>query len=234
MIGTVLVLGGGGFSTLGAASAIDAHLLALTGKPKPKVCFVPTASGDADAYCESFVEAFAGRAETSVLSLFCHDPWGYRDPATLLDQDVVYVGGGSVANLLAVWHLHGLPQILRAAAARGTILAGISAGMNCWFEGSSTDSFGRPLTPLAEGLGFLPGSACPHYLEEEDRRALYLDWVASGVLGGGYAADQHVALRFEDGRLVDAIAEVPGHTAYRVERRGDIAVETELAVRLVA
>jgi peptidase E len=232
MIGTVLVIGGGGFSTLDEASAIDDHLLSLTDNPEPKVCFVPTASGDADPYSERFEKAFAGRARTSVLSLFCHDPWGYSDPAMLLDQDIVYVGGGSTANLLAVWRLHGLPEILREAARNGTILAGISAGMNCWFEASSTDSFG-PLS-LVDGLGFLPGSACPHYLEEPDRRDMYLGWVASGALPDGYAVDQHVALQFEDGVLVGAIAEREGHAAYRVERRGDTAVETELAVRVLA
>lgn len=231
MIGTVLTLGGGGFSTLDDASAIDDHLLTLTGKDEPKVCFVPTASGDADTYVERFLAAFTGRAQTSVLSLFCHDPWGYSDPAMLLEQDVVYVGGGSTANLLAVWRLHGLPDILRTAAANGTILAGISAGMNCWFEGSSTDSFGRPLAPLADGLGFLPGSACPHYLEEGDRRERYLSWVASGALPGGYAVDQHVALVFRDGLLVEAIAEDASHPAFRVERGTDGAIETELPVR---
>lgn len=232
MIGTVLVIGGGGFSTLDEASPIDDHLLSLTDNPEPKICFVPTASGDADLYSERFEKAFAGRARTSVLSLFCHDPWGYTDPAMLLDQDIVYVGGGSTANLLAIWRLHGLPDILREAARNGTILAGISAGMNCWFEASSTDSFG-PLS-LVDGLGFLPGSACPHYLEEPDRRELYLGWVASGALPHGYAVDQHVALLFEDGRLVDALAERPGHSAFRVERKGDTAVETELPVRLLA
>ena len=233
MIGTVLALGGGGFSTLDAASAIDEHLLSLTGKDEPKVCFVPTASGDADPYIESFVAAFTDRAEISVLSLFCHDPWGYRDPALLLTQDVVYVGGGSTANLLAVWRLHGLPDILRTAAANGTILAGISAGMNCWFEASSTDSYG-PLAPLPDGLGFLPGSACPHYLEEEDRREKYLGWVASGALPDGYAVDQHTALVFQDGPLVEAISEEPDHPAYRVERGPDGVVETALAVRVLA
>jgi peptidase E len=234
MIGTILVLGGGGFSTLDATSPLDDHLLSLADNPDPRVCFVPTASGDADSYSERFVAAFAGRAQTSVLSLFCHDPWGYTDPATLLEQDIVYVGGGSTANLLAVWRLHGLPEILREAARNGTILAGISAGMNCWFEGSSTDSFGRPLAPLADGLGLLPGSACPHYLEEGDRQELYRGWVASGALPDGYAVDQHVALQFEDGALVDAVAEREGHSAFRVERRGDSVPETEIPVRLLA
>ena len=234
MIGTVLALGGGGFSTLDEASAIDDYLLTLSGKDNPKVCFVPTASGDADPYIERFFAAFEGRAQTSVLSLFCHDPWGYLDPAMLLTQDVIYVGGGSTANLLAVWRLHGLPDILRTAATNGTILAGISAGMNCWFEASSTDSYGRPLAPLSDGLGLLTGSACPHYLEEGDRREQYLGWVASGALPDGYAVDLHTALVFRDGRFVEAVSEGADHPAYRVERGPDGVVETELPVRLLA
>ncbi|MEK8226044.1 peptidase E [Oerskovia sp. M15] len=185
MIGTVLALGGGGFSMSDdGTSAIDDFLLELTGKDRPSVCFVPTASGDADGYSQRFEAAFSGRAETSVLSLFCHQPWGYAEPKMLLEQDVIYVGGGSTANLLAVWRLHGLPEILTEAAANGVILAGISAGMNCWFDGSSTDSFG-PLAPLTDGLGFVRASACPHYLGEPGRRETFQGWVADGSLGVG-------------------------------------------------
>ena len=231
MIGTVLALGGGGFSMSDdGSSAIDDHLLDLTGRSVPKVCFVPTASGDADTYAQRFEAAFAGRAETSVLSLFCHEPWGYTDPQMLLDQDVVYVGGGSTANLLAVWRLHGLPALLEKAAAGGTILAGISAGMNCWFSSSSTDSFG-PLAPLDDGLGFLAGSACPHYLGEPGRRESYLGWVGAGVLPGGYAVDEYAAARFVDGELVEAVCERPDRPVLRVERGHDGATETPVAVR---
>ncbi|MBD8077828.1 peptidase E [Cellulosimicrobium arenosum] len=165
--------------------AIDDLLLELTGKDRPRVCFVPTASGDGDGYCQRFVAAFSGRAEPSVLSLFCHEPWRYVEPTMLLEQDVIDVGGGSTANLLAVWRLHGLPEILAEAAANGVILAGISAGMNYWFDGSSTDPFG-PLAPLDDGLGFVRASACPHYLGEPGRREKYQGWVADGSLGAGY------------------------------------------------
>lgn len=232
MNGTIVTLGGGGFSDAHRDSAIDDFLLDLTGASTPKVCFVPTASGDADGYSQRFEEAFAGRATTSVLSLFCHDPWGYLDPEMLLDQHLIYVGGGSTANLLAVWRLHGLPDILRRAAEHGTVLAGISAGMNCWFEQSSTDSFG-PLAPLDDGLGFLPGSACPHYLGESERRDQYLGWVASGALKDGWAVDDHTALVFRDGEFLEAIGEQDGHPAFRVERRRDEALETALDVRLL-
>ncbi|QAY71050.1 peptidase E [Xylanimonas protaetiae] len=218
MLGTVLALGGGGFSMSDdGTSAIDDFLLDLTGKDHPRVCFVPTASGDADGYSQRFEAAFAGRAETSVLSLFCHAPWGYADPKVLLEQDVVYVGGGSTANLLALWRLHGLPSILAEAAAHGTVLAGISAGMNCWFDGSSTDSFG-PLAPLADGLGFVAGSACPHYLGEPGRRERYQRWVADGSLEAGYAVDDHAAILFRDGVFVEAVAEQDDRPVFRVER----------------
>ena len=125
------------------------------------------------------------------------------------------------------------PAFLRRAAAQGTILAGISAGMNCWFEASSTDSYG-PLAVLPDGLGFVRGSACPHYLEEPDRRDQYLAWVASGALPGGYAVDQHAALVFTDGVLVEGVAEEPGHHAYEVRRTDQGAVETEIPLRPLA
>jgi peptidase E len=167
-----------------------------------------------------------------VLSLFCQDPWGYTDPSTLLDQDLIYVGGGSTANLLAVWRHHGLPDILSQACAQGTVLAGISAGMNCWYQASSTDSYG-PLAPLSDGLGFLPGGACPHLLGDEDRRASLCRWVATGEMPTTYAADDHVALVWRNGTLVEAVGEAEGHPALRVERAGDDAVEHEIPVRLL-
>lgn len=180
-------------------SAIDDFLLDLTGKDHPRVCLMPTASGDADSYAQRFEAAFAGRAPTSVLSLFCHEPWG----------------------------------LLREAAANGTILARISAGMSCWFDGSSTDSFG-PLAPLADGLGFVPASACPHYLGEPERPEKYRGWVADGSLGEGYAADDYTALLFRDGEFVEAVAERPGHPAFRVERVGaGESQEVDLPVRLL-
>lgn len=195
--GTIVTLGGGGFSMSDdGTSAIDDLILDLAGATHPRVCFVPTASGDSVGYVERFEAAFAGRARTSVLTLFGNPD--YLPAGHLLEQDVVYVGGGSTANLLALWRLHGLPDVLARAAANGTVLAGISAGMNAWFEASSTDSFG-PLAPLRDGLGFLPGGACPHLLGEPGRRESLLCWVAAGELPTTHAADDHVALVWRDG-----------------------------------
>lgn len=214
------------------ASLIDDHLLALTRTRRPKVCFIPTASGDSPTYCARFEHAFAGRAQTSVLSLFCVEPWGYTSPSMLLDQDAIYVGG-STANLLAVWRHHGLPEILRQAAAQGTLLAGISAGMNCWFEASSTDSYG-PLAPLRDGLGFLSGGACPHLFGSEDRWPSLRTWVASGEMPMTHAVDDHVALLWHNGVLTEAWGEEEGHSAFRLELRGTSVVDHEIPVRLLS
>ena len=236
MEGTILTLGGGGFSMSGRKSPLDDHLLALTGDRRPRVCFVPTAGGDERDYMEYFQDCFHGRAETHVLSLFGRVDSKIRnltsDPNRVLDMDVVYVGGGSTANLLAVWRLHGMPGLLEKAAAQGTILAGQSAGMNCWFEESNSDSFG-PLSPLPDGLGFLPGSACPHYDGEPERRPSYLRMVESGDLQGGHAAHDHCALLWRDGELVEALSERRGAHAFRVTRDDGRAHEEPIPARFL-
>lgn len=227
MRGTILTLGGGGFSmSEDGSSLIDDLLLEMTGKDRPRVCFVGTASGDSAEYAERFCDAFAGRAETSLLTLFGRPSQPFTAPSHVLSQDLVYVGGGSTANLLALWRLHGLDRALAKAAAGGTILAGISAGMNCWFEASSTDSFG-PLAPLRDGLGWLPGSACPHYFGEDGRAERFRAWIADGTLPAGHAADDHVALLWRDGELIEAVGERPGGEAFVVT----VAGQTPLPVR---
>src|SRR5690606_2650477 len=228
--GTFVTLGGGGFSAEGRVTPIDELILSTAGGGKPAVCFVPTATGDDVEYAARFERAFAGRARTSVLSLFCRDPWGYTDPSMLLDQDVIYVGGGSTANLLAVWRLHGLPDILAQAERNGAVFAGVSAGMNCWYHGSSTDSVG-PLAPLPDGLGMLPGSACPHYCGEAERQESYRRMVRDGELPAGHAADDGVALIWRGGELVEAVSERPNGQAFAVARDGDDVVERPLPVR---
>lgn len=227
--GTIVALGGGGFSMSETGeSAVDDWLLERAGRVRrfrdasalPRVCFVPTASGDARDYIERFEAAFAGRAQTHVLSLFGQSPWDYADPALLLDMDLVYVGGGSTANLLSLWRGHGVGERMRDAAAGGTILAGISAGANCWFEASSTDSFG-PLAPLTDGLGFLRGSVCPHFHSEPGREESVLRWIADGSLPSpGIAIDDHAAVVYEDGRATSVMVESDGAAAYSIDRHG--------------
>ncbi|GEP37471.1 putative peptidase YgaJ [Nocardioides psychrotolerans] len=224
-VSTIVALGGGGFSMEPDNPILDDHVLSLATRRRgngglPRVCFVPTASGDAESYVDRFLAAFEGRAETSSLQLFHLEDLTHVDLRSfVLDQDVIYVGGGSTANLLALWRLHGLDEIFAAAAAGGVVLAGVSAGMNCWFEASVTDSFG-PLAPLQDGLGFLAGSACPHYDGEAERRPTYVDLVATGTLPAGFAADDGCALVFRDGELLEAVSSRPGARAWRVHLAG--------------
>ncbi len=227
----IVAMGGGGFSMEPDNPLLDDFILSLTGKPKPKVCFVPTASGDSDVYTERFFEAFpAERAQSSHLSLFKRTIADLRE--FVRTQDVIYVGGGSTANLLAVWRAHGLDAILREAWEAGVVLCGVSAGALCWFESGSTDSFGSGLSPLQNCLGFLPGSFCPHYDGEALRRSTYQQFIAGG-LPGGYAADDSAALHFVGTELVEAVSSQPNARAYRVERPGDSVTETPLAARFL-
>src|SRR3984885_3356236 len=166
----VVAMGGGGFSMEPENPLLDRFVLSLVRASPPRVCFVPTASGDAEGYVARFYRAFTGLdCRPSDLPLFGRTIGDLE--SFVLGQDVIYVGGGNTANLLAVWRVHGLDRILRTAWEQGIVMCGLSAGMNCWFEGSVTDSFGlSQLAPLHDGLGLLPGSACPHFDGEEQRR----------------------------------------------------------------
>lgn len=178
---------------------------------------MPTASGDAPAYLDQFLSAFQSRAcEPSFLPLFRRELDDAALRTFLLSQDVVYVGGGNTANLLAVWRAHGVDRLMCEAYDRGALLCGISAGANCWAEGSHTDSFG-PLTFLQDGLGLLSGSVCPHYDSEPGRRSSYQAAVATGALPAGWALEDGVGALFVDGLLTEAVTRTPQAHLYRVE-----------------
>jgi dipeptidase E len=220
----IVALGGGGFSMEPRNPRLDDYILRLTQKPRPKVCFIPTASGDSLRYINQFERAFASKAETSHLALFRRTVTDLK--AFLLALDIIYVGGGNVANLLAVWRLHGVDRILRLAWQNGVILCGVSAGMNCWFEGCVTDSFG-PLAPLRDGLGLLPGSARPHYDGEKERRPAYHRFIASG-LPGGLAAEDGAAIHFVSRNILRCVSSRPNAKAYRVQLTKGAIAETPL------
>jgi dipeptidase E len=227
----IVAIGGGGFSD-GEDPELDDFILSLTGKDEPRVCFLGQASGDDPGYFARFVDAFAGRAKPTRLKLFNRDVVDLE--RFLLDQDLVYVGGGNTANLLAVWHLHGLDRALRAAWEAGVVLAGLSAGSICWFEAGTTDSFGKDLQPLTNGLGFLPGSHCPHYDGEATRRPAYHHLVGEGLLPDGWAVDDGAAIHFVGTDVREVVTAREGATAYRVERSGDGVTETRMDARLLA
>jgi len=229
----IVAMGGGGFSQEPDNPLLDRYILGLARDDHPAVCFLPTASGDAAGYIERFHAAFAPLPCTPThLSLF--DPPTPDLRSFVLAQDVVYVGGGNTRNMLVLWREWGLDRILREAWEGGIVLAGLSAGAICWFEQGVTDSV-RPGSLIAiAGLGFLPGSACPHYDGEEGRRPNYHRLVEGGALGAGYAADDGVALHFVDRRLAHIVSSRPKAWAYRVEKVGAAVREAPLRPRYLA
>ena len=200
---------------------LDRYILASANKPRPRVAFVATASGDSRDYVRRFYLAMEKhRCRPSDVSLFRLDTDPRPPVARLLEQDVIYVGGGNTANLLAIWRLHGVDKAMRQAWRRGAVLCGVSAGMICWFESSVTDSFG-PLRELRDGLGLLPGSACPHYDGEANRRPTFHRLVREKILPGGVAADDGAAVHFVGRRILCCVASRPHARAYRVRARWD-------------
>lgn len=225
----IVAMGGGGLSVAGDDGALDDYVLSLTRKGKPRVCFLATAGGDNRDYIVRFYEAFpAKRATASHLPLFGVPRNGIRE--FLLSQDVIYVGGGNTANMLAVWRVHGVDRVLREAWRRGIVLTGVSAGMLCWFEGGVTDSFGRPLSAIRDGLGFLKGSACPHYDGEKDRRPIYHRLLRRG-LPAGVAADDWAAIHYVGVKIYACIGTRPNARCYRVLVRGGVVSEEEMKTR---
>jgi dipeptidase E len=227
----VVAMGGGGWMM--DDPALDRAVLALTDARRPRICFVPTASGDHPA-SERFLEAFpASGFDASILRLFDRDVADID--AFLGEQDVVYVGGGNTVSMLAVWRAHGVDRALRAAYDAGVVMAGMSAGANCWFEASTTDSYllGRA-DLLLDGLGFVPGSFTPHYGSEPARRPAVLELVASGALPPGFACDDYAAVHMVDGAFAEAIRSRPDARAFRVVPGDDGTREEPLEARTIA
>jgi len=226
-------MGGGSHSMVQGKPVFDRFLLSLARSARPRVCFVPTASGDAESYVTRFYRAFSALdCRPSDLQLFERT---IDDLETfVLEQDVIYVGGGNTASMLAVWRVHGLDRLLARAWEQGVVLCGLSAGMNCWFEQCVTDSFYVDrLAPLPDGLGLLPGSACPHFDGEEQRRPAYHRFIESGELEPGWAADDAAALIFSGTAVEEVVTSQVGATAYRVERGDDGVIERRLDARLL-
>lgn len=238
MQGHIVALGGGGFSVDPDNPLLDDFILSLSRRKPARVCFIPTASADSATYLVRFYRAFsARRCVPTDLTIF--DPPSLpRRPARTADlkafvaaQDIFYVGGGSTANLLSLWRTHGLDRLLSKAWRSGAVLAGISAGMLCWFEDGLTDSFGG-YEPLRDGLGLLEGAACPHYDGEPLRQAAFHRMVRSDRVSG-YAADDGVGLHFVGKRLHEVVSASPTARAYRVTVRRGKVVETPLPTRLL-
>ena len=210
---------------------LDDYVLALTGAARPKVCFLPTASGDADHYVVRFYRAFpASRCQASHISLFRRET-GVADPrAHLLDQDVIYVGGGSLVSLLGTWRAHGLDGYLREAWEAGVILCGGSAGALCWFS-QALSGFHEGPSRQIDALGLLPYSIAVHYHEERGRRDSFIDAVGAGMVAG-YGAGDSAALHFVDDRLSEVVSSrAEARAAFVAPGLGGLAEEHELEVR---
>jgi dipeptidase E len=227
----IVALGGGGFSMERDSSLLDDYVLSLTGASRPRVCFLPTASGDADHYVVRFYRRFSPTCDASHLSLFRRDQGtdGVEDDLAthLLSQDLIYVGGGNMLSMLGAWRAHGLDAILRKAWRRGIVMCGPSAGSLCWFDQALSAFHGAPR--IVRGLGLLPYSNCVHYDAEPERRAEYHRFVADGMRPG-FAAEDGVALHFRGTDLARVVSSRRDGAAFLVEHDGKRVRETRLEV----
>jgi peptidase E len=234
MVSRILTLGGHDFTSRPPDRAVSELMLRLATERadgRPRICILPTASGDTSEQIGRFYAAFGERpCEPSDLSLFRlgRRPMALRDH--LLAQDLIYVGGGSMVNLLAVWEAHDLSAILSLAWRQGIVLAGQSAGALCWFESGITKSSGRP--EAEAGLGLLQGSLCVHYNNEPERRAAYLEAVTNGM-PNGYGLDDYAGLLWEGGGPPSAVTARRGARAYRVTSSDTGVVESPLPARFL-
>jgi dipeptidase E len=225
----IVAFGGGGFSMESGNPMLDDYVLGLTGSAQPRVCFLPTASGDADHYVVRFYNAFREGARPSHISLFRRERGVSDMRAHLLAQDLIYVGGGSLLSLLGVWRAHGIDEILRDAWQAGVVLCGLSAGSLCWFAEAVSGYQGE--VHRVDGLGFLSHSNAVHYGEGERRMAFHRHLLDG--MPAGYAAEDGTALRFVGDELVEVVASRPEARAFKLERRGSRVVETRLATRFL-
>ncbi len=218
----IVAFGGGGFSMEAGNPLLDDYVMSLTGVDRPKVCFLPTASGDADHYIVRFYRHFACSADASHISLFRRDRGcgAVQDDIAehLLQQDLIYVGGGNVVSMLGAWRAHGLDEALAEAHARGVVLCGLSAGSLCWFTESLTAFHGAP--KRVDGLGLLPFSNCVHYDAEPERAVEYKRFVGDGMRAG-YAAEDGAALHFEGDQLTRVVSSRARARAYFVDADGE-------------
>jgi dipeptidase E len=228
----IFAMGGGGFTMEPSNPLLDDFVLSLADVGEPRILFLPTASGDITSQINAFKSRFSERAcVPEYISLF-HLRDTRRPLAEIVqEQDIVYVGGGSMRNLLALWQAHGLDEMLIHAWERGTVLAGLSAGAMCWFQGGVTRSSGPP-EPIA-GLGVLDGSLSVHADGEPERLPVWLSSVRDGALPGGWALDDGVGLLFRGQSLERTVSSRPGAEAQRADAIAGELLRQRLDVELL-
>ncbi len=227
----IIAIGGGGFYRDPENLGLEGYIIQQTGTVEPRVAFVPTASAEPDNYLVSFYTAFLKLGcRPSHLSFFKRTP-DLR--SYLLSQDMIFVGGGNTKSMLAVWREWGVPEILREAWDSGIVLTGVSAGAICWFEQGVTDSWAGELRPL-DCLGFLPGSCCPHYDGEANRRPSYHRLLAGGEIASGVAIEDWTGVHYQETEVHRVVASKPGARAYSLRVVNGSVQEVPLAADYLA
>ncbi len=213
---------------------IVSYVRTLTGKSKPRICFLPTASADDPRIAVYWYRMCAGIEVVPFVQNMFISSYSFKEgwDEILLSMDAIIVGGGNTLNMLAIWKAQGIDSILKEAWDRGILLGGGSAGSLCWFEEGTTDSRPKELTKI-ECLGFLKGSHSPHYDGEKERRPEYHKLIKSGFLKPGYAVDNHAAIYFEDNKVSRVVATDKRSKAYFVDISGGEIRETPLAVEVI-
>ena len=232
MSGPIVAMGGAEFVMRAHNEALHDYVLGLAPKPEPKICLLPTASGDPQEQITSFHAAMDRRSCVATsISLFRLGEIKIDLAAHLLDQDIVYVTGGNMVNLMALWREHGLDEILPEAHRRGTVLCGYSAGSMCWFDWGVSRGVGKPVA--TRGLGLLEGSHCVHYSQDPPRRSAYRELLGTGEVPAGLALDDHAGALFRDGTMVEAVRSRESARAFHVAAGAGGVVETPLQTRFV-
>ena len=205
--------------------------LSMTEKVRPRVTYLATATGDMESEYARHYQAFGDAGcEVTALRLFPQPSANFEE--AVLGADLVWVGGGSVANLLALWELHGLDNYMRTAWEQGVIMGGRSAGSLCWFTGGNTDSYSNDLDPVTNGLSLLPYANSVHYSGEPRRRETFQNWMKDGTLPSlGYATDDRIGIWFEGLEPTTVVSDIPvdpqsGPAAYKVELLNGEITET--------
>ena len=218
----IIAIGGGGFGRSPGEGVIEKYILGQSDKEKPNVCFIPTATGDNEAYKVNYYSTFSKLNCSPVhLDFFKRTP----DLKELIKhQDIIFVGGGNTKSMLAVWKDWGLDLILKEAYERGVIMCGVSAGAICWFEEGVTDSWSEELKVM-DCLGFVKGVCCPHYDEEPQRRPSLSKFLKDGVVQSCHAVDGGCALHIENEEEYKAVVFAKDKNAYLVDLEKDAVVE---------
>ncbi len=221
----IIAIGGGGFGRNPKNLDIESYIIDNARVSRPKICFIPTATGEEKSYIVNFYKAFCKLpCIPSHLEFFARTP---DLPNLILDQDIMFVGGGNTKSMLAVWNEWGLPNLLKQAYIKGAVLAGVSAGAICWFNRGVTDSWANSLK-IMDCLGFIDGNCCPHYDEEEERRPEVHKFLKNGKLEQCYAIEGGCALHCVDGEIQNAVSFAPNKKAYFITPHNGVITEKEL------